>query len=97
MHTHFRHLLLFLLALCLLFGALWVVTRVVAADPPEVRWWVFGSAGGSANSDAISINYTMGQPIVGTNLGGNIVLSAGYWVAVTPTLKPILYLPIVMK
>jgi hypothetical protein len=54
---------------------------VLAIDGTAVDWWVVAGGGAPSNTDSITMNGTLGQPVVGLSSGGNVSLSAGYWAA----------------
>lgn len=50
-----------------------------ADSGPTVDWWVIANGGGPTTGGNVTVNDTLGQPIIGT-AGGSAALSAGYWV-----------------
>jgi hypothetical protein len=75
-------------------------TAVLAIDGTFVDWWVMAGGGAPLSADGITMNGTLGQPVVGLSSGGNVSLSAGYSVAggygVAAT-EYLIYLPVVMR
>jgi hypothetical protein len=79
-----------LLAALLVAGVAWA--QVTQAD---IGWWVIASGGAASTGDNITLNATIGQPVVGISSGADITLSAGFWGGVAPVIK--LYLPCITK
>jgi hypothetical protein len=52
------------------------------------------SVGEPSSADGISMNATLGQPLIGKSAGGDISLSAGFWGAGG---KYSTYLPLIMS
>lgn len=49
---------------------------------PAVEWWVISGGGAPSSGTGVTLNDTVGQPIIGTaSGGGDVALSAGYWAA----------------
>jgi hypothetical protein len=72
----------FFLAFCLLVGAALTARAAQASwavDPPVIGWWVLSAGGGLSSSSTVSLNATLGQPMVGTSSNGALMLNAGYW------------------
>jgi len=71
---------------------------VLAFSATSVDWWVFGSGGGPSSGGEISLNDTIGQPVIGSSSGGDVNLQAGYWVGGSEVeeVYPI-YLPLVLR
>ncbi len=85
-----------LLAL-LAIGSTLLLVGSALADPggPAVNWWVVAGGGGSASGGSVTLNATLGQPIVGDSSGGGTRLGAGYWYGgTTPSYR--VYLPVVL-
>ncbi|MCX6032816.1 MAG: hypothetical protein NT169_26465 [Chloroflexi bacterium] len=51
---------------------------------PTVDWWVIAGGGAPSSGGNVTLNDTLGQPIVGSSSGGNVTLHAGYWPCNTP-------------
>lgn len=73
-----------LVSLCLLtlglvlslVAAGWVLAEGTAA----IDWWVFGGGGGPVSSGGeVTIDATLGQPVIGASGVKDISLGAGYW------------------
>ena len=67
---------------------------VFALVDVTVDWWVFASGGAPSSGGSISMNGTLGQPVVGQSSGGSVLLGAGYWVA---SAENAVYLPLVLR
>jgi hypothetical protein len=50
------------------------------AQTTYLNWSVLAGGGGHFQADSVRLDATLGQPIVGVMTGGDIVLSAGFWV-----------------
>ena len=75
------------------------VGTALALGTASVDWWVFGGGGGSSTGGGdISINDTIGQPVIGLSSGDGVSLQAGYWVSGSGS-EPeyLVYLPLVMR
>ena len=73
----------------------------LATAATTIDWWTVGSGGGGSSAGGISLNGTIGQPLVGNNTAGNIEACSGFWecggaLALAPS-PPSLYLPVVLK
>jgi hypothetical protein len=93
MTARLKMILVVCLAGCLLLGAAQVV---LASGSPGIGWWVLGAGGGPASAGPVTLNATLGQPVVGASSAGNIVLKAGYWAA-PPVSGTRIYLPALRK
>jgi uncharacterized repeat protein (TIGR01451 family) len=56
-------------------------TALATAASPAIGWWVFGSGGAPSSSGAVTMNDTLGQPVIGPSSSGDVSLHAGYWYA----------------
>jgi hypothetical protein len=76
----------------LIIGLLLILTAVVALVPSRdvpvalasgeaITKWVIAGGGGSSSSGNITLQDTMGQPIIGPSSGTSTGLYAGYWYA----------------
>lgn len=52
---------------------------VLAASGPAIGWNVISGGGAPASGGAVTLNATLGQPVVGSSTGGDVSLGAGYW------------------
>ena len=59
-----------------------------------VDWSVTSGGGTSASGGEITLEGTLGEPIVGEVVSGSLSLGQGYWYAMDPVE---VYLPVVMK
>ena len=67
---------------------------VLAINGTAVDWWVMSGGGASSSGDSVTMNGTLGQPLVGLSSGGDVSLEAGYWVAGA---EYTFYFPLVMR
>jgi hypothetical protein len=67
--------LIFIAFLCCML----IAAGALANGTPGIDWWVVGSGGGLTNAGNVTLNATLGQPIIGTSSGGSISLEAGFW------------------
>ncbi len=70
--------------------ALLVVTLSVGGalangDGPAVDWWVISGGGAPSSGGNVTLNDTLGQPMIGDSSGGSVALHAGYWPCNMPT------------
>ena len=58
-----------------------VIVGAVSANGsgPSVDWWAISGGGAPSSGTGVTLNDTLGQPIVGSSSGGSAVLNAGYW------------------
>jgi hypothetical protein len=81
-------------------GVVLVVALAFAAaafaggDGPAIDWWIIGGGGGGASGGNVTLDSTLGQPIVGPSRAGNAWLGAGYWYAEQPVQ---VFLPMVAR
>ena len=47
---------------------------------PAINWAVIAAGGAASSGEGVSLNDTVGQPVIGPGSGGNAGLAAGYWV-----------------
>lgn len=77
--------------------ALLVVAVASSDGVPGINWWVVAGGGGPASApDGVTLNGTLGQPIIASAGSGAVTLEAGYWSGVAAYRHKI-YLPIVLK
>jgi len=61
------------------FLALLLVTGGVSAQGgPAVPWWVVSGGGAASGGGTVTLNDTLGQPVVGDASGGEVTLRTGY-------------------
>jgi hypothetical protein len=61
----------------------WLSGTVLAqlTSDTTIGWFVIASGGGSSSGNNITLESTVGQPIVGSSASGIVTLEAGYWSA----------------
>jgi hypothetical protein len=99
MKSRLKFLLVLVLAVCLLLGtvqAIRAAQTILPADPAGIGWWVLSAGGGSASSGSVTLNATLGQPVVGPSAGGSVGLTSGYWVT-SPGISTMIYLPVINR
>jgi hypothetical protein len=60
----------------------------------SIDWWVLSGGGGGASGGNVTLDSTLGQPIVGPSRAGNTWLGAGYWYGEQPVQ---VFLPMVAR
>ena len=69
-----------LLSLIIAFAIMLLGAGVAQAQDPAVDWWVISGGGAPSSGTGVTLNDTLGQPVIGPATGsGNLALSAGYW------------------
>jgi len=63
----------------LLIAALGVDAALAQGGGPAVSWWVISGGGAPSSGGNVTLNDTLGQPVVGPSSGGDVALRAGYW------------------
>ncbi|MDQ4076980.1 MAG: hypothetical protein M3220_12130 [Chloroflexota bacterium] len=58
-------------------------------------WSVTASGGGHAEAGNLSLDSTIGQPVIGTTGNGDAVLCAGFWCRVTALFHT--YFPVLLR
>jgi hypothetical protein len=99
MTARLKFILVFFLAVGLLLGAAQVVRAAQASassGSPGIGWWVLSAGGGPASGGQITLNASLGQPVVGQSSSGSTVLNAGYWAAGPVSVNKI-HLPVIRK
>jgi hypothetical protein len=86
-----------LILVLLLFGSfIWSVS----ANPESfgINWWTVDGGGGQSSGGAYALIGTVGQPDVGTMVGGDYTVNGGFWNVdgVVPPFSDI-YLPVVIR
>lgn len=56
-----------------------VGSGVLAQGSAAIAWWVIGGGGAPSSGGNVTLNDSLGQPIIGPSSGGNVWLEAGYW------------------
>ncbi|MFC2043319.1 hypothetical protein ACFLUA_04135 [Chloroflexota bacterium] len=67
---------------------------VLAINETVLDWWVLAGGGAPSSGDSITMNSTLGQPVIGISSGENVSLRAGYWV---DGAEYLVYMPVVMR
>ncbi len=92
--------LLGLLLLLMMVTAAWVYAASIRID-----WEVMAGGGGRSTAAHVTLDDTIGQPVVGVAQNGDVVIESGFWSGTvatsspppTATPKPKLFLPIFMR
>jgi hypothetical protein len=87
-------LIVLFLGLALVFATATVLAQGTSST---INWWVIAGGGEPIQSGNVSINDTLGQPVIGPSSGGNVSLTAGYWYGPVSEPSHIYYLPIILK
>ncbi len=77
----FRPALMAALVLGGLVAARGPLGQALAQAGAEVNWWVFAGGGAPSTGDTVTLNDTLGQPVIDLTQGGTVALQAGYWYA----------------
>ena len=56
-----------------------IAAGVLANSTFGIDWWVVSSGGGPTSGGNVTLDATLGQPIIGTSSGGPISIVAGFW------------------
>jgi len=86
--------------LILTIGMLFLLTAGVALalSTHTIDWWVFSGGGGTSSGGDITLNDTIGQPVIGSSSGEGVNLEAGYWVSgIVTEPESLIYLPLVLR
>ena len=62
-----------------LLSCLLIAAGVLVGDTTGIDRWVIGGGGGEASGGGVSLDASLGEPIVGISSGGSIALEAGFW------------------
>ena len=79
MKQHKRLLLIVVAAVVALAGA----GVAAAQEGPAVDWWVIAGGGAPSSGTGVTLNDTIGQPVIDLSSGAGVSLAAGYWVGCT--------------
>ena len=79
----------------LLLGSLLLTAVVLAGGGYTLSWNVLGGGGGSIGSGGITLDGTIGQPVVGQASGASYTLCAGFWCGAAGEYR--VYLPVVLR
>jgi hypothetical protein len=75
--------------------SLLITSLVLASGSYSINWWVIAGGGGDAEAGNYSLDFTIGQPIVGVATDTGYELCSGFWCGAVVEYK--IYLPIVLK
>jgi hypothetical protein len=68
--------------------SLLAMSAAVAQGTPTINWWLIGGGGAPSSGGNVTLNDTLGQPIIGAAAGGSgpsaVSLGAGYWYGTGP-------------
>jgi hypothetical protein len=73
------------IALVGLLCGLLVVGGALAQGTATIDWWSIAGGGTPSSGGKVTLNDTLGQPIIGPSSRGNVWLGAGYWGGARPT------------
>jgi hypothetical protein len=62
-----------------LLSLLMIAAGALSTGTPAISHWVIGGGGGGVSGNQVSLDATLGQPIVSASSGGSIALEAGFW------------------
>jgi hypothetical protein len=51
----------------------------LAQGTPTINWWIVAGGGAPSSGGNVTLNDSLGIPIIGPSSGGNVSLGAGYW------------------
>jgi hypothetical protein len=92
MNKHWSRFLF--LGLLLLILVVWVSKPVSGQNRAlGLDWWVMSGGGGAVSNGNVSLQGTLGQPIIGVSAATEVTLSAGFW----QTLWYHLFLPLMIR
>jgi len=65
----------------------------------ELPRWVLSGGGGPSSGGNLSLNDSIGQPVIGPSSGGDVSLEVGYWVGRRSVIEEefVVYLPLVLR
>ena len=67
------------IALAGLLCCLLVVGGALAQGAATINWWAITGGGTPSGGGNVTLNDTLGQPVIGPSSSGNVSLRAGYW------------------
>ena len=62
-----------------LLSCMFIAAGVLSNGNSDIEWWVFGGGGGQVSGGEVTLNASLGQPIIGISSGDSISLEAGFW------------------
>ena len=76
-----------------------IVGGALAASNPAIGWQVISGGGASASGGVITINNTLGQPVIGVSSEDNISLGSGYWYGLSGSIDGMnhTYFPVILR
>jgi hypothetical protein len=80
-----------------LLSCLLIAAGVFVDGIPEIDRWVIAGGGGESYGEVVTLDATLGEPIVGASSGGSIALEAGFWVGATGTGTNHVFLPLLSR
>jgi hypothetical protein len=83
------------LMLAALLATLVLTSLALASGSYSINWWVIGGGGGVTEAGNYSLDFTIGQPVVGVATDTGYELCSGFWCGAVVEYK--IYLPIVLK
>lgn len=93
-----RKLTVITITLALLLGLAAGIARAGSSAHYAVNWQVLAGGGGPVATGGVSLNGTLGQPVVGPAAGGGVTLGAGYWCGSSSRSAGFeLYLPLILR
>ncbi len=88
---------IFLIFLVLILAGFIVVQSVAAQSRAvSLNWVVIGAGGIGATGGDVSIQSTLGQPVVGVVSEGDVIIQSGFWYGLAEFLYQ-LFLPLLMR
>ncbi len=83
--------LLYFAAAVLLVTLLGTGIALAEGSGPALDWWIIAGGGAPSGGAGVSLNDTLGQPIIGPSGGGDVALGAGYWAncVAAPAVAPV--------
>jgi hypothetical protein len=82
--------------LVLLLATLLLTSLALASGSYSINWWVIGGGGGDAEAGNYSLDFTIGQPVVGVATDTGYELCSGFWCGAA-VVEYRIYLPVVLK
>jgi hypothetical protein len=95
-----KRIILLLVLLLFLLAAPAAVVLARQASPAALQtiavdWWVFAGGGDRVERTGITLEDTLGQPLIGLSENGNVSLGSGYWYGMQYPAS--LYLPLLRR
>jgi hypothetical protein len=80
-----------------LLTTLLLTSLALASGSYSINWWVIAGGGGVAEAGTYSLDFTIGQPVVGVAKDTGYELCSGFWCSELVAVEYRIYLPIVLK